>query len=55
LEIAGTPSDQLAREYLDPREADQWFHLRKSAVISRYLVYMTRIDIDLISSRFRGS
>lgn len=41
LEIASTPSDQLAREYLDLYEANQRFHHRKAAVISRYLVYIT--------------
>lgn len=41
LEIAHAPSDQLAREYLDLLEAHRLFHIRKSDIASRFLIYVT--------------
>ena len=41
LEIAETPRDQLAREYLDLLDAHDNFHIPKSKVSGRALVYIT--------------
>jgi hypothetical protein len=41
LEIAHAPSDQLAREYLDLLEAHRLFHIRKSDIAFRSLIYVT--------------
>lgn len=41
LEIAETPSDQLAREYLDLLDAHEAFNYQKSKILGRALIYIT--------------
>lgn len=41
LEIAETPSDQLAREYLDLLDAHRLFNCPKSKILGRALIYIT--------------
>ncbi len=41
LEIAETPSDQLAREYVDLLDAHEAFNYQKSKILGRALIYIT--------------
>ena len=41
LEIAETPRDQLAREYVDLLDALNVFHIPKSKIVGRALIYVT--------------
>jgi len=55
LEIAETPRDQLAREYVDLLDAHNVFHLPKSKISGRALIYVTAhrsIPKDSISESF---
>jgi hypothetical protein len=56
LEIAETPRDQLAREYLDLTEAHKFLNIPKEKVKNRFLIYLTAhrtIPYDALVESYR--